>query len=163
MTTIKELKDYCRKNKLKGYSKYKKTELEKLVNRHKAEKKSINQLKGNFIGKWKKNTGNITSVFGKGIITKNGHASLSYNEDFKKSIFYKEHVKFYKHKKINNLDFLLKYEKQNNISYDIKLINSAFKNLKHLKIYIPSYDFIAPVIFQGDKKTLVIAPILNEG
>ncbi len=35
MSTLKELKNYCRKNKLKGYSKLKKVELEKIVNRHK--------------------------------------------------------------------------------------------------------------------------------
>ncbi len=39
--TIKELKDYCRKNKLKGYSKLKKAELEKLVNRHKIKEKFL--------------------------------------------------------------------------------------------------------------------------
>ncbi len=37
--TIKELKDYCRKYKIKGYSKLKKAELLKLVNKHKTENK----------------------------------------------------------------------------------------------------------------------------
>ncbi len=46
MTTIKELKDYCRKYKIKGYSKLKKTELEKLVNKHKNIKIKSKGLQG---------------------------------------------------------------------------------------------------------------------
>ncbi len=37
MTTIKQLKNYCRKHKIKGYSKLKKQELEKLIEKHKKE------------------------------------------------------------------------------------------------------------------------------
>ena len=67
-------------------------------------------------------------------------------------------MKYYKHKKINNLDFFLKYEKL----YNITLTRSALDYFKHPKIYIASDDFIAPVVIQGDIKTLILAPIVSE-